>query len=133
MADKEMMVKSISGGWVLVRLDTGSEVSLPEYCHVRLHKSANGHDIITIQEGPHAKKGAASRRVFGRQAARPKLFRRSSTFVQRPDLAPGRPAVKPVTDMREWSFSAGWRFHRPLEQGYRRPVGHQRPASMLRL
>ena len=64
MPDKEMMVKSITGGWLLVRLDAGSEVSLPEFCHVRLHTSANGRDIITIQEGPHKNKAASVKTGF---------------------------------------------------------------------
>lgn len=64
MADRDMMIKPVTGGWLLVRLDGGLEESLPEYCHVKLHKSTNGRDSITIQEGPHALKSATVQSGF---------------------------------------------------------------------
>lgn len=64
MPDKDMMVKANTGGWLLIRLDTGTEVSLPEFCHVKFHKSAAGRDSVTIQEGPHAKKAASVKSGF---------------------------------------------------------------------
>ena len=64
MPDKDMMVKSNASGWLLVRLDTGTEISLPEFCYVKFHKSANGRDSVTIQEGPHARKAASVKSGF---------------------------------------------------------------------
>ena len=64
MADKEMMIKPVSGGWLLVRLDTGKEASLPEYCHVKLKETVSGRDVITIQEGPYAQQRASVKHGF---------------------------------------------------------------------
>jgi hypothetical protein len=52
MADRDMMVKMMPNGWLLVQMDSGAKQSLPEYCHVKLRSTANGRDSITIQEGP---------------------------------------------------------------------------------
>ena len=72
MPNQEMMVSTNNGDWLLVVLDSGEKVSIPEYCHVTLHKTAAGRDQFTIQEGPHAKKNAsnqAGRLVPKRHAA----------------------------------------------------------------
>ncbi len=96
MPDKEMMVKSLASGWLLLRLDTGPEVSIPEYCHVKFHKSFGGRDVITIQEGPHANKGASVKTGF--LAERRHDARAVVTFYLRSNVLAwqGGPAVKPV-------------------------------------
>lgn len=64
MADREMMIKPTTSGWLLVLLDSGARISLPEYCQVSFHGSANGRDSITIQEGPHARQKASVKSGF---------------------------------------------------------------------
>ena len=60
MAERDMMVKEMPSGWLLVQMDGGAKQSLPEYCHVKVRSPAGAaRDEITIQEGPLKGKNAS--------------------------------------------------------------------------
>lgn len=60
MAERDLMVKVMPSGWLLVQMDGGAKQSLPEYCHVKVQSPAGAaRDEFTIQEGPLTGKKAS--------------------------------------------------------------------------
>ena len=60
MAERDMMVKVMPSGWLLIQMDGGAKQSLPEYCHVKVRSPAGAaRDEFTIQEGPLKGKAAS--------------------------------------------------------------------------
>jgi hypothetical protein len=94
MADKSMMVKPIEGGWLLVRLESGEKVSLPEYCHVLQKGTAGGRDSIVPQEGKY--KGQAASVTSGYLTDLKHGPKAQVTFYLKGNVLiwPGGPALK---------------------------------------
>ena len=55
----KMMIRSTSDGWVTVKMDSGKEEPLPEYCSVEQTGTKRGRDLFVIAEGPLAHQPAS--------------------------------------------------------------------------
>lgn len=63
MAEIKFVTKVGRDGWLLVQLDGGERISLPQFLKVQAIKTQNGRDYFQIAEGPYkGKSGSVSRK-----------------------------------------------------------------------